>query len=117
MKDVKRSSGNVFADLEVTKPAEALAKAELARQIANIIKEKGITQTKAGEILGIDQAKVSALSRGRLSGFSTDRLFRFLNALGVDVEIVIRNKPKSRRHARLHVQVSNRRATANPARS
>ena len=112
MKNVKKSSGNVFEDLQVTKPAEALAKAELARQIVNIIKERGLTQTKAAKILGIDQAKVSALSRGRLSGFSTDRLFRFLNALGVDVEIVIRKKPKSRKRARLHVQVPNPPAAA-----
>ena len=92
MKDVKKSSGNVFADLQVTKPAEALAKAQLARQIVNIIKERGLTQTQAAKILGVDQAKVSALSRGRLSGFSTDRLFRFLNALGQDVKIVVRKK-------------------------
>lgn len=34
--------------------------------------------------------KVSALHWGKLDGFSTDRLFRFLNAMGRDVEIVIR---------------------------
>jgi hypothetical protein len=38
----------------------------------------------------LDQPKVSALLRGKLDGFSTDRLFRFLNAPGRDVEIVIR---------------------------
>ena len=30
--------------------------------------------------------------KGKLSGFSTERLFRFLNALGCDVEIVVKNK-------------------------
>jgi Helix-turn-helix domain len=29
---------------------------------------------------------------GKLSGFSTERLFRFLNALGCDIEIVVRKK-------------------------
>jgi len=54
------------------------------------------------KVLGIDQPELSALlsttspsssinsPRGKLDGFSTDRLFRFLNALGRDVEIVIR---------------------------
>jgi predicted XRE-type DNA-binding protein len=42
---------------------------------------------ESAELLGIDQSQLSALVRGRLSGFSTDRLFRFLNALGRDVEI------------------------------
>ena len=44
----------------------------------------------ARALLGIDQPKVSALIRGKVDGFSTDRLFRFLNALGLDVEIVVR---------------------------
>jgi predicted XRE-type DNA-binding protein len=48
------------------------------------------TQREAAEILGIDQPKVSALVRGHLKGFSMERLYRFLNALGKDVEIVIR---------------------------
>jgi hypothetical protein len=33
---------------------------------------------------------VPSLMRGKLDGFSLDRLFRFLNAFGRDVEIVIR---------------------------
>ena len=64
MKNVKKSSGNVFEDLQVTKPAEALAKAELARQIVNIIKERGLTQTKAAKILGIDD-RVGTLEVGK----------------------------------------------------
>jgi predicted XRE-type DNA-binding protein len=40
--------------------------------------------------LGIDQPKVSALVRGRVEGYTLDRLFRFLNALGQRVEITVR---------------------------
>jgi predicted XRE-type DNA-binding protein len=87
---VEESGGNVFADLDVPNPEETLAKAELARRIAEIIAERKLTQTGAAAVLGVDQPKVSALLRGKLDGFSTDRLFRFLNALGRDVEIVIR---------------------------
>ena len=104
--DVKKSSGNVFADLGVAKPAEALAKAELARQITKAIKKKGLTQVRAAAVLGIDQAKVSALTRGQLRGFSTDRLFRLLNALGQDIEIIVKTKPRSRPQARVHVVAS-----------
>jgi len=92
---VEASSGNVFADLEVPNPEEALAKAELARGICAIISERKLTQARTAAILGVDQPKVSALIRGKLDGFSTDRLFRFLNALGQDVEIVVRPR---RRH-------------------
>jgi predicted XRE-type DNA-binding protein len=83
------SSGNVFADLGVSDPEAALVKAELARQIDNAIRERGLTQTQAADLMGIDQPKVSALLRGRLSGFSTERLCRFLVALGHDVTIAV----------------------------
>lgn len=92
--EVTESSGNVFADLELPEPDEALAKADLAARICDIIAEQGLTQRQAAELLGIDQPKVSALIRGRLDGFSLGRLFRFLNALDHDVEIIIRAKAK-----------------------
>jgi predicted XRE-type DNA-binding protein len=87
---VEQSSGNVFADLALKNPEEMLAKAELVQRICDIIAERKLTQTKAASVLGIDQPKISALMRGKLDGFSIDRLFRFLNALGRDVEIAIR---------------------------
>lgn len=102
--DYTNSSGNVFADIGVEEPEEALAKAELAIRIGSIIKHRGLTQAQAGSILGIDQPKVSKLLRGRLELFSLERLFRYLNALDRDVEIVIREKPTSRPEARIMVR-------------
>jgi predicted XRE-type DNA-binding protein len=90
--DFEISSGNVFADIGVAAPEEALAKAKLVVQISRVIASKKLTQTQAAKLLGIDQPKVSALLRGRLSGFSTDRLLRYLTMLGKDVEIVIRSR-------------------------
>jgi predicted XRE-type DNA-binding protein len=95
------SSGNVFADLGIGDPEEALAKAELARAISTLIAERHLTQGEAAKLLGIDQPKVSALMRGRLIGFSIDRLLRFLLALDRDVEIVI--KPGGHPGGRVHV--------------
>ena len=91
---VEESSGNVFADMGLKNPEELLAKAELVPRICDIIAERKLTQVRAAKLLGIDQPKISALMRGKLDGFSTDRLFRFLNALGSDVEIVIRPAPR-----------------------
>ena len=88
--EVEASSGNVFADLGLSRPEEALAKAVLVARICDIIAHRKLTQAKAADILGIDQPKVSALLRGKLDGFSTDRLFLFLNRLGQNVEIVIK---------------------------
>ena len=72
------SSGNVFSDLELPEAEEMLTKAELARQVNHLIEQKNLTQTAAAKLLEIDQPKISALSKGKLSGFSLERLFRFL---------------------------------------
>ena len=100
---VKSSSGNVFADLGLANSDELLIKAELVRQISNLIDAKRLTQTEAANILGIDQPNVSTLLNGKLSGFSTNRLFKFLNALGSDVEIRIipKLKPESQAQTRV----------------
>jgi predicted XRE-type DNA-binding protein len=88
--DVEPSSGNVFADLGFPKPEEELAKADLAIRIGQLLTERKATQKQAASLLGIDQPKVSALLSGKLEGFSTERLLRFMNRLGQDVSIVIR---------------------------
>jgi predicted XRE-type DNA-binding protein len=101
--DYHLSSGNVFADLGHPEPDEALAKAKLAYVISTIILERGWSQTQAAEALGVDQPKISALLNGRLRGFSTERLLRFLNALDQDVEIAVRPKRKERHRATIEV--------------
>ena len=96
---VTESSGNVFADLGLRDADVLLAKSVLATHIKRVIKARGLTQAQAAEILGLDQPKVSAIASGRLDGFSTDRLMRFLNELGCDVEIsVSRPHPETRGH-------------------
>lgn len=103
VQNIEASNGNVFADLEVPDAHEALAKAELARRICTILSQRKLTQARAAAILGIDQPKVSALIRGKLGGFSTERLFRFLNALGHDVEIIVR--PRRSNNGRVSTRV------------
>ena len=100
---VLASSGNLFADLGRPDAEEALARVRLAQQIAEIIERKALSQADAAVLMGLDQPKVSALMRGRLSGFSTDRLLRCLMLLGQDVEIVVRDKPSD--HPKAHISV------------
>lgn len=102
---VEEGSGNVFADLGLSDADELLAKAELARTIRGLIERRSLTQTDAARLLGTSQPKVSDLFRGRLEGFSMERLYRFLNALGQDVQIVVRPKPRSRSRATIRAQV------------
>ena len=100
---VMESSGNVFADIGLPEPAEELTKAQLASHIRQVIKRRHLTQVAAASIMGIDQPKVSALLNGRLANFSRERLMRFLTALGQDVDITVRSKPRHRAHGRIRV--------------
>jgi predicted XRE-type DNA-binding protein len=83
--------------------AADLVKAALAREIVRSLGDRGLNQAQAARLLGVDQPKVSALAHGRLAGFSVDRLLRFLNALGRDVEIAVRDKPAGIPRARVRV--------------
>lgn len=101
--DYEVGSGNVFADLGLPNPEERLAKAEVAFQINTLIEQKKLTQTAAAKLLGIDQPKISALSKGKLSGFSLERLLNFLTILGKDVSINITNKARSKKKASITI--------------
>lgn len=100
---IVRSSGNVFADLGFDEPEEEMTKAQLTREIHDVIKRQRLTQAAAAALMGIDQPKVSALLNGRLHNFSSGRLMRLLTALGQDVDIVIRAKARGRRFGAIRV--------------
>jgi predicted XRE-type DNA-binding protein len=100
---VTASSGNVFADMGLPEPDEELTKAQLVSHLRQVIKRRHLTQLAAAEIMGIDQPKVSALINGHLANFSSERLMRFLTALGQDVDITVKAKPKGRQHGRIRV--------------
>jgi predicted XRE-type DNA-binding protein len=86
---VTKSSGNVFADLGIPNADEHFVKAEIVLGIAARIKAKGLRQAQAARIMGLSQPDVSKLLRGSFAGYTLDRLFSFLRALGNDVRIEI----------------------------
>ena len=100
---VTASSGNAFADMGLPEAEEELTKAQLGSHIRQVIKRQRLTQVAAAAMMGIDQPKVSALLNGRLSNFSSERLMRLLTALGQDVDITVRTKPRNRAHGRIRV--------------
>jgi predicted XRE-type DNA-binding protein len=90
------SSGNVFADMGLPDADELDTKARLGATINRIVERRGLTRAEVAAALEINQPKVSALLHYKLEGFSVERLMRFLVALGQDVEIVVKAKPRSR---------------------
>lgn len=101
----KTGSDNVFADLGVPDAPEYLAKADIARKLVSIIRERGVTQSRAAQLLGIDQPKVSALMRGILTGFSIERLIKFAVLLGANIQIEIVAPSSPIKHVDAHAFV------------
>src|SRR3954471_7494594 len=98
---IARGSMNVFEDFGYPDAAERQAKLRLAYALNQVLENRGLTQADSAALLRLGQPKVSALRNYKLAGFSVERLMTFLNAAGQDVEIVIKNKPRSRQAARI----------------
>jgi predicted XRE-type DNA-binding protein len=109
MKDVTKGSGNVFADLGLPQAEDLQTRAQLTHQIYSLIKERGLKQKDAAELLGIKQPDVSALMNGRFADFSVDRLLHFLVRLNQNVEIIIRpaSTTKGKHKAAIRVSASH----------
>jgi predicted XRE-type DNA-binding protein len=90
--------GNVFDDLGFgsQEAAELKVKAQLALRIQERIKELALTQVRAAGRLGVSQPEVSKLMNGRHTRFSVDKLMALLNALEVDIDIVVRPRHHGR---------------------
>ena len=101
---VEHGTGNVFADLGYPDADAHLLKAELVARIDEIIRQRGLKQVEAAELLGLSQPDVSRLLRGNFREYSMERLLRLLTVLGRDVKIVIRQS-RSQQSGRLSVGV------------
>ena len=94
MARIEKSSGNVFEDLGFPDAATHQIKAALVSQIAKLIDDQGLSQTKAAERMGMAQPDVSKMLRGLFRPISLERLLQCVTALGGDVEISV-NSPRA----------------------
>ncbi|QDQ27311.1 XRE family transcriptional regulator [Chitinimonas arctica] len=81
---IEQGSDNPYADLDRPDADEMLIKAELAREIAQIIKSRHLTQLRAAELLGMPHPKLSEMLRGKFRGISQAKMIECLNRLGLD---------------------------------
>ncbi|HHY50029.1 MAG TPA: XRE family transcriptional regulator [Alphaproteobacteria bacterium] len=88
--EVQRSSGNVFADLELPDAEKLKIKTGLVVEIRKAMRTLGLTQQEAAKRMGIPQPKVSGMMRGDFTNLSERKLMDCLNRLGYDIEIKVR---------------------------
>ncbi len=86
---VTSGCGNVYEDLGLPDAESMLLKAQLASTIKRILADKDLTQTRAAEILGISQPKLSGLLRGQFRSISEAKMLECITRLGRDVQILI----------------------------
>jgi predicted XRE-type DNA-binding protein len=114
----EKSSGNVFADIGFT-PAEAAelaAKSSLIIAIKDTIEHRKLTQQEAARLCATDQPTLSKVFRGRMNSVTIDRLASWLNALGRDVEIIVKPSPRRRRQGRLRLRPETQRGPSDRGR-
>jgi len=91
---IEESSGNIFADLGYGNAEEALLKSNLAQAIVEVIEQQKLSEVDVFTRLWINSLILSKLKRGQLRELEIGELFRFVNLLNQDVEIIIRDRSK-----------------------
>ena len=89
MKKVGEAYKSVWDALADTpeQAANLRARADLMRQIAEVIQAKGWKQVEAAERCGVTQPRINDLLRGRVSRFSLDALVNIATAIGRRVQV------------------------------
>ena len=88
--EVRRGSGNVFADLGVASADKLKSTTGLVIEIRKAMRARNLTQQEAARLMGITQPKVSDMMRGDFSNLSERKLMDCLTRLGYDIEIKVR---------------------------
>jgi predicted XRE-type DNA-binding protein len=88
----KKKSGtpNVLVDLGFLDAGELSAKTMLAMKVNALLDARGLTQSKAAQILRMPQPKISAIRNYKLQGISLARLMLALTVLGQHIRITVR---------------------------
>ncbi|NLF51609.1 helix-turn-helix domain-containing protein [Syntrophus buswellii] len=86
---ITNSFGNVFLDLGYSPDEAAILqmRADLMADIQKFVTAKKLTQTRAAEILGITQPRVSDITRGEWEKFSLEMLITLATKAGMHVTI------------------------------
>ena len=103
---IEKGSGNVYADLGFSDSEDIVIKAQLVTKIAEILRQRRLTQAQAAKALRLTQPKISRLLRGDFRGISERRLLQCLTRLGRDVHIIVKQSSQQRARGRLTLRIA-----------
>jgi predicted XRE-type DNA-binding protein len=94
--EVHSSHPNIFAELGLPDAASHFLKAQIVAELYRLTSENKLTQTKAGQQMGVSQPEVSRLFKGNFREYSVERLMGFLTAFDQEVEIIAKPRHGAR---------------------
>lgn len=103
MIEIEEGSRNIYADLQTADAEVMYVKAQLVNKIDDIIRQRNLTLQQAAEILGVNPSGLSEILRGRFRNINEIKLMEYLNYLGSNVDIIIRDSLNN--HGQGHTQV------------
>lgn len=67
-------------------------KEQLVMAIEKKMEKEGLSQGEVGRIIGMDRKNVNKTLRGTERGVSINQLIRIANGIGLNIEMIIKNK-------------------------
>ena len=84
----KKNVHSVFRDIYSEDQAAGIEMRSLLLQgLSSWLAESGMTQTEAAKVLGVTQARVSDIKRGKINSFSLDLLDRLAARAGLNPKL------------------------------
>ena len=84
----RKTVRNVFRDLyPEDRAAEVEMRSLLLQGLGAWLADSGMTQSESAKVLGVTQARVSDIKRGKISQFSLDLLVRLAARAGLDPKL------------------------------
>lgn len=104
--EIEAGGDSVYEDLQYANAEEMQVKAQLAAIIAELLQERGLSQTEVAVMLGMTQPKLSNLLRGQFRGISEFKMLSCLMCLGGQINIQVKKPRLKTTRGHLTVSVS-----------
>ena len=89
--EIIESCGNIFKDFGFSQEEsdKLMIKSNLMIEVRNFIKDNGMTQAQAAELMSVTRLWISDVMRGKIDKFTIDALVDMLSKAGLQVAITV----------------------------
>jgi predicted XRE-type DNA-binding protein len=91
---IEKGTHNIFEDIGLPDSGTLLLKSKIIIEFRRLMHERGLSQEEAARLTGFKQPDLSNILRGKLRGYSTERLMHLLIGFEQDIDITVRPHAK-----------------------